>query len=61
MRVILDPRADASYPGNSTVRQSLITAGIPIRYRKTTTGINHWKMMLYAGQAKMQFSAANFA
>ena len=26
-----------------------------------TTGINHWKVMIYAGQAKMQFSAANFA
>ena len=28
------------------IRQSLIAAGIPIRH-KTTTGINHWKMMLY--------------
>ncbi|HET7220082.1 MAG TPA: phospholipase D-like domain-containing protein [Vicinamibacterales bacterium] len=60
VRVILDLRADANYPANATIRQALINAGIPIRH-KTTTGINHWKMMLYAGQGKMHFSAANFA
>jgi len=60
VRVILDLRADANYPANASIRQTLIDAGIPIRH-KTTTGINHWKMMLYAGQGKMQFTAANFA
>ncbi len=60
VRVMLDLDADANYPANASIRQSLIAAGIPIRH-KTTAGINHWKMMLYAGQAKMQFSAANFA
>ncbi len=60
VRVILDTRADANYPSNATVRQSLISAGIPIR-NKVTAGINHWKVMIYAGQAKIQFSAANFA
>ena len=60
VRVILDLRADANYPANATIRQALINAGIPIRH-KTTTGINHWKMMLYAGQGKVHFSAANFA
>ena len=60
VRVILDLDADANYPSNASVRQSLINAGIPIR-QKTTSGINHWKMMLYAGQAKMHFSASNFA
>ena len=61
VRVLLDVRADANYnPGNKAIRDSLIAAGIPIRH-KTTTGINHWKMMLYAGQAKMHFSAANFS
>ena len=39
---------------NVSIRQALITAGIPIRH-KTTTGINHWKMMLYAGQTKSAF------
>jgi phosphatidylserine/phosphatidylglycerophosphate/cardiolipin synthase-like enzyme len=60
VRVLLDLRADASYPANAAIRQTLIDAGIPIRH-KTTTGINHWKMMLYAGQAKMHFSGGNFA
>ena len=60
VRIILDLRADANYPANASIRQNFIDAGIPIRH-KTTTGINHWKMMLYAGQGTMQFSAANFA
>lgn len=62
VRVILDTRADASYGSpNVSVRQSFINAGIPVRNRKTTTGINHWKMILYYGQQKLHFSAANFA
>ncbi|HET7218223.1 MAG TPA: phospholipase D-like domain-containing protein [Vicinamibacterales bacterium] len=60
VRILADLRADANYPANATVRQSFIDAGIPIRH-KTTTGINHWKMILYAGQSRMHFSAANFA
>jgi PLD-like domain len=60
VRILLDPRADANYPVNPTVRQSLINAGIPIRY-KTTAGINHWKLILYAGQNKLHFTAANFS
>jgi PLD-like domain len=60
VRILLDPRADANYPVNAQVRQSLINAGIPIRYKKTA-GINHWKMILYAGQNKLHFSPANFS
>lgn len=60
VRVLLDVRADTNYPANASIRQTLIDAGIPIRH-KTTQGINHWKMMLYAGQSKVHFSASNFA
>jgi phosphatidylserine/phosphatidylglycerophosphate/cardiolipin synthase-like enzyme len=60
VRVIVDLRADTNYPTNAIVRQSLVNAGIPIRY-KTSPGINHWKMMLYAGQGKVHFSGANFS
>ena len=60
VRVILDVRADGNYEANKGIRDALIAAGIPIRH-KTTTGINHWKMMLYAGQGKVHFSAANFS
>jgi hypothetical protein len=60
VRIMLDLRSDQNYPSAATVRQSFINAGIPIR-NKITPGINHWKMILYAGQNKMHFSAANFA
>src|SRR5262245_26559133 len=60
VRILLDLRSDTNYPSAASVRQSFINAGIPIRH-KTTTGINHWKMILYAGQNKLHFSAANFA
>ncbi len=60
VRILADLRADTNYPANASVRQSFIDAGIPIRH-KTTAGINHWKMILYAGQAQVHFSAANFA
>jgi phosphatidylserine/phosphatidylglycerophosphate/cardiolipin synthase-like enzyme len=60
VRILLDLRADPNYPANASVRQSFINAGIPIRH-KTTPGVNHWKVILYAGQAQVHFSAANFA
>jgi hypothetical protein len=60
VRVIADLRADANYPTNATVRQSLIAAGIPIRH-KISAGINHWKMILYAGQGQVHFSGSNFS
>jgi hypothetical protein len=60
VRILLDLRSDANYPAGATIRQNFIDAGIPIRHKRTT-GINHWKMILYAGQGKVHFSAANFA
>jgi phosphatidylserine/phosphatidylglycerophosphate/cardiolipin synthase-like enzyme len=60
VRILLDLRADPNYPAAVSIRQSFINAGIPIRH-KVTTGINHWKMMLYRGQNAVHFSAANFA
>jgi hypothetical protein len=60
IRVILDTKADSTYNGNKAVRDTLVNAGIPIRnYRGSA--INHWKMMLFAGQGKVEFSAANYA
>jgi phosphatidylserine/phosphatidylglycerophosphate/cardiolipin synthase-like enzyme len=60
VRILVDLRADSSYPNNATIRQSFINAGIPIRH-KFTPGINHWKMILYSGQGRVHFSGANFA
>ena len=60
VRILLDLRSDSLYPAAVTIRESFINAGIPIR-NKFTSGINHWKMMLYRGQSAVHFSAANFA
>ena len=60
VRILLDLRSDAGYPAGVTLRQSFIDAGIPIRH-KFTSGINHWKMMMYRGQNAVHFSAANFS
>src|SRR6185503_16008145 len=60
VRVLVDPRANPSYAGNEAVLNMLRDAGIPMRY-KLTDGILHWKMMLFAGQNKLEFSGANFS
>lgn len=58
VRVIMDDRANDS--GNDTTLQKLKDAGIPMR-NKTSSGIVHWKMMLFAGQNVVQFSGANYS
>ena len=60
VRVIVDPRANPTYAGNAAVLDQLKTAGIPMRY-KIGDGIVHWKMMLFAGQNKLEFSGANYS
>jgi phosphatidylserine/phosphatidylglycerophosphate/cardiolipin synthase-like enzyme len=60
VRVIMDTEANGSYPGNVPVLAKLKTAGIPM-LEKTSKGIVHWKMMLFAGQNFVEFSGANFS
>ncbi|MEA2462745.1 MAG: hypothetical protein QOJ98_492, partial [Acidobacteriota bacterium] len=51
VRVLVDPKANPSYPGNDQILAELAAAGIPMRQRiATAPGILHWKMMLFAGQ-----------
>ena len=57
VRVLIDPRANASYPLNAQRLQELQAAGIPMR-RRTSTYILHWKMMLFEGQNVVEFSGA---
>jgi regulation of enolase protein 1 (concanavalin A-like superfamily)/phosphatidylserine/phosphatidylglycerophosphate/cardiolipin synthase-like enzyme len=62
VRVLMDTRAFSQY-GYNTARvpvDMMRDAGIPIR-TKSTGGILHWKMMLFAGQHVLEFSAANFS
>jgi len=61
IRVILDTQADVNYPASKTIRTNLANAGIPIRDCISSSGINHWKAMIFAGQGKVQFSAANYS
>jgi phosphatidylserine/phosphatidylglycerophosphate/cardiolipin synthase-like enzyme len=60
VRVLADSRANSTYPGNAPVLTMLRDAGIPMRERYTS-GILHWKMMLFSGQGVVQFSGANYS
>ena len=60
VRVIMDTRANATNQYNATRLQELKDAGIPMR-TKTSSGIMHYKMMLFAGQGIVEFSGANFS
>jgi hypothetical protein len=53
VRVLVDPRANAEHPVNAQLLTQLAAAGIPMRQR-ITSGILHWKMMLFAGQRTVQ-------
>jgi phosphatidylserine/phosphatidylglycerophosphate/cardiolipin synthase-like enzyme len=60
VRVLMDSRANSSYPLNATRLAELRNAGIPMR-RRLTSYILHWKMMLFHGQNVVEFSGANFS
>jgi phosphatidylserine/phosphatidylglycerophosphate/cardiolipin synthase-like enzyme len=60
VRVLMDTQANSSYPLNRDRIAELRNAGIPMRER-VGGGILHWKMMLFAGQNTVQFSAANYS
>ncbi|HXI29957.1 MAG TPA: phospholipase D-like domain-containing protein [Vicinamibacterales bacterium] len=60
VRIIIDPRANPTYPGNDTMIAGFQNAGIPLR-KRTASGINHWKMMLFAGQNTVEFGSANYS
>jgi phosphatidylserine/phosphatidylglycerophosphate/cardiolipin synthase-like enzyme/regulation of enolase protein 1 (concanavalin A-like superfamily) len=60
VRVIIDTRANSTYPLNADRLKEIQDAGIPMR-QKVSNGILHWKMMLFAGQQTVQFSAANYS
>jgi phosphatidylinositol-3-phosphatase len=60
VRILVDPRANPTYAGNSQILDQLKAAGIPMRY-KNGGGILHWKMMLFQGQNQVEFSGANYS
>lgn len=60
VRIIMDPRANADYDGNADMILGFKNAGIPLR-KRTASGINHWKVMLFAGQNTVEFGSANYS
>jgi len=60
VRILIDPRANPDYPGNSTMISEFQNAGIPLR-KRTSSGILHWKVMLFAGQETVEFGSANYS
>ena len=60
VRVIVDSRANSTYPKNGPILDKLEAAGIPMRER-FQSGILHWKMMLFHGQNIVEFSGANYS
>jgi phosphatidylserine/phosphatidylglycerophosphate/cardiolipin synthase-like enzyme len=60
IRIIFDTSAD-TYSSNKYLHDRMASAGIPMRTHISPPYINHWKMFLFAGQRKLNFSAGNFA
>ena len=61
VRVIMDSRATPIYPHSGPILDYFADeTRIPLR-EKTSSGIVHWKMMLFAGQNTVQFSGANYS
>ena len=59
VRILVDPRANPTYAGNEQILNQFKAAGIPMRF-KHGGGILHWKMMLFVGQNRLEFTGANY-
>jgi hypothetical protein len=60
VRVLMDTRANATYPTNAHELDQLKIAGIPMR-RRTAGDILHWKLMIFVGQGVVEWSGGNFS
>ncbi|MGH9411656.1 MAG: phospholipase D-like domain-containing protein [Vicinamibacterales bacterium] len=60
IRLLMDPRCNEEHPDCTAQNDQLASAGVPMRNR-ATSGILHWKMILFAGQGQLEFAGANFA
>ena len=59
VRVLIDTKADASYPLNPQHYNALRDAGIPIR--RPVSRYFHWKTMIFAGQNVVETGSANYS
>ena len=60
IRLLMDPRCSGSHPACVSQNDQLRTAGIPMRNR-ITSGILHWKVIIFVGQGQVEFAGANYA
>ena len=60
VRILMDPRANVGHPVNEDIMNQLKNAGVPMR-KRITSGIEHWKAMIFAGQNSVYFGSANFS
>jgi phosphatidylserine/phosphatidylglycerophosphate/cardiolipin synthase-like enzyme len=60
VRVLVDPRANVKNPLNADRLKELADAGIPMR-KSITSGILHWKAMIFSGQNTVEFGGANYS
>src|SRR5436190_1148895 len=58
VRVLVDPRANPKNPQNAYRLKELADAGIPMRY-SISSGIMHWKAMVFTGQNTVEFGGGN--
>jgi len=58
VRVLVNPRSPSAV--NSQILAQLAASGVPMR-AVVTSGILHWKMMLFAGLGTVEFSGANYS
>lgn len=60
IRILMDPRCIEEHSACSGINDQLSQAGLPMRNR-STSGILHWKMALFASQGQVEFAGANYA
>jgi regulation of enolase protein 1 (concanavalin A-like superfamily) len=60
VRILMEPRRNATTPKNELILERLRAAGIPMR-AKAGGGMLHWKFMIFDGQNTLQWSAANYS
>jgi len=59
IRLLVDPRCAGAHEACQPSLDQLSGAGIPMR-KRITSGILHWKMILFAGQGQVEFAGANY-
>jgi len=60
IRLLMDPRCADAHEKCQPQNDQMAAAGLPMR-KRLTSGILHWKMILFQGQGQVEFAGANFA